>query len=507
MASYLLSKSSFIKGLQCDKHLYLYKYHYNEMDEFSEMQKAIFQRGMNVGLLAQQLFPGGVDTSPKNQFDYANCLKKTIKEIHSGSKIIYEAGFQFNEVLSIADIIVNGKGDWKVYEVKSSTSISETYMNDAALQYYVISNSGLKIKDFSIIYINNQYLRQGNLDINSLFVIESVLDQILPLQEFITTNVERLKQMLKKKKMPDIDIGEHCHNPYMCGFFNYCRKHIPEYSVFDFSGMHLTKKYDLYREGIIELDDVPDDSSLGKKNKLQLNVYKSGKPQIQADEIKNFIDDLNYPLYFMDFETFQPAVPLFDNSRTYQQIPFQYSIHYKETKESKLKHSEFLAEAGEDPRPEFIFKLLEATGKSGDIIVYNKAFEITRLKEIARDFPEFSAEIEKRILRIKDLMLPFQRNYYYAPEMKGSYSIKAVLPALVPELSYDELEINEGGLASIAFESLFTETDMIKISEIRKQLLDYCKLDTLAMVRILERLEQLQILHNITHKLFNTHCF
>jgi hypothetical protein len=461
------------------------------MDEFSEMQKAIFQRGTNVGVLAQELFPGGVDTSPKNHFDYSNCLKKTIKEINVGSKIIYEAGFQFNEVLSIADIIVKGRGDWKVYEVKSSTSISETYINDAALQYYVISNSGLKIKDFSITYINNQYVRQGKLDINSLFVMESVLDQILPLQETIVENVERLKQMLKKEKMPDIDIGEHCHNPYTCGFFNYCRKHIPEDSIFDFSGMHLTKKYDLYRNSIIKLDDVPDDYALSKKNKLQLEVYKSGEPQIQADEIKYFIDDLIYPLHFMDFETFQPAVPLFDNSRPYQQIPFQYSIHYKKTKKSKLEHSDFLAEAGEDPRPEFILKLLEETEKSGDIIVYNKAFEITRLKELARDFPEFSAEIEERILRIKDLMLPFQRNYYYAPEMKGSYSIKAVLPALVPELSYDELDINEGGQASIAFENLFTETDMIKISETREQLLEYCKLDTLAMVRILERLEQL----------------
>jgi hypothetical protein len=491
MASYLLSKSSFIKGLQCDKHLYLYKYHYKEMDEYSEMQKAVFQRGTNVGILAQELFSGGIDTSPKNQFDSANCLKKTAKEIEEGSKIIYEAGFQFNEVLSIADIIVKDRNNWKVYEVKSSTSISETYLNDAALQYYVLSNSGVKIKDFSIIYINNQYIRDGELDINSLFIIESMLEKVLELQEEIIENVERLKKILIKKKMPEIDIGEHCHNPYTCGFFNYCRTHIPEDSIFDFSGMHLNKKYDLYRDAIIKLDDVPDDYSLSKKNRLQLDVYKSGKPQINVEDIKEFISELNYPLYFMDFETFQPAVPLFDNSRPYQQIPFQYSIHYKENEKADLTHSEFLAEAGDDPRPHFIKKLLEATEQPGDIIVYNKTFEITRLKEIARDLPEYAQKIADRISRIKDLMLPFQRNYYYAPEMKGSYSIKAVLPALVPELSYNELEINEGGLASIAFENLFNETDMIRISETSKQLLEYCKLDTLAMVRILEKLEQL----------------
>jgi len=217
-----------------------------------------------------------------------------------------------------------------------------------------------------------------------------------------------------------------------------------------------------------------------------LDVYKSGEPLIDKEAIKEFIFDLNYPLYFMDFETFQPAVPLFDNSRPYQQIPFQYSIHYKKSEESELTHFEFIAEPGEDPREKFIKKLLEDTSAKGDIIVYNKAFEITRLKEIAKDFPACAEQIGERISRIKDLMIPFRQKHYYSPEMKGSYSIKAILPALVPELTYDELEIKEGGLASIAFESLWNETDMMIIAETREQLLEYCKLDTLAMVKILE---------------------
>jgi hypothetical protein len=225
-----------------------------------------------------------------------------------------------------------------------------------------------------------------------------------------------------------------------------------------------------------------------------LDVYKSNKPVIDTETIKEFISDLKYPLYFMDFETFQPAVPLFDNSKPYQQIPFQYSIHIKQNKESAENHCEFLAEPGIDPRKKFIENLLKDIKGNGDVIVYNKTFEITRLNEIARDFPEYADKIEDLILRIKDLMIPFQKKYYYAPEMKGSYSIKAVLPALVPELSYDTLEINEGGLASIAYESLQTETDLMEIAEIKEQLLEYCKLDTLGMVKILEELEAL------THK-------
>jgi hypothetical protein len=190
----------------------------------------------------------------------------------------------------------------------------------------------------------------------------------------------------------------------------------------------------------------------------------------------------------MDFETFMPAVPLFNNSRPYQQIPFQYSLHYKKDKDAELEHFEFLAEASRDPRLPFIKKLLNDTKAEGIILVYNKAFEITRLNEIARDFPEFNKEIDERINRIVDLMIPFQKKYYYTPEMKGSYSIKYVLPALVPEMNYNNLEIKEGGKASIAFESLYYETDLFKTAEIRTNLLEYCKMDTLAMVEILNKL-------------------
>ena len=459
------------------------------MDELSEMQKAIFKRGTNVGELAQKLFPGGEIAALGDPPDYDKALKRTAELIEKGVQVIYEAAFMFNEVLSIADIIVREKDNWNIFEVKSSTSISETYVNDAALQYYVISNLGIKVKNFSIVYINNQYVRRRELNIRELFISESVLELIKPMQDSVKENVKRFKKVLKRKEIPDIDIGEHCYNPYVCGFFNYCRKHIPENSIFDFSGMHLTKKYELYREGIIRFEDIPEDYPLNKNNKLQLDVYHSGEARIDRDAIKEFLSDLSYPLYFMDFETFQPAVPLFDNSKPYQQIPFQYSVFLKTNKNSEAEHFEFLADPGEDPRIIFIERLLGITNKNGDIIVYNKTFEITRLREIARDFPEYGDEVEKLISRIKDLMIPFQKKYYYSPEMMGSYSIKAVLPALVPELSYDKLEINEGGLASIAYESLQTETDLMRIAEIKQQLLEYCKLDTLGMVKILEALE------------------
>ena len=491
MSKHLLSKSSFLMGLQCEKQLYLYKHHYKLKDPVSEMQQAVFNRGKDVGILAQQLFPGGIDVSPESPFKYDEAIGKTRELIKNGTKTLYEASFIYEGVLVISDIVVKYGNKWKIYEVKSSTSVSETNELDAAIQYYVLSNSGVDISDISIIYINNEYTRFGSLNINELFIKESVMKKVQELQGFVAENVERLKKVIGKRKIPDINIGEHCTNPYTCSFYDYCWNDIPEDSVFDLSGMHLNKKFELYYDGIIKLDEIPEEMKLNKTSQLQLDSYRSGKTIIDRKNISEFLSDVSYPLYFMDFETFQPAVPLYDNSRPYQQIPFQWSLHYKKNKSGKLEHYEYLGEPGIDPRKKFIETLLKATEKSGDILVYNKSFEISRLNEFAGDFQDYGKEIDERISRIKDLMVPFQKKYYYTPEMKGSYSIKAVLPALVPELGYDSLDISEGSEASLAFERLLKETDMIKISEIRKQLLEYCKLDTLAMVRILEVLEKI----------------
>jgi len=491
MGKHLLSKSTFIRGLQCEKSLYLYKNHFELQDETSVMQQSVFDRGNNVGLLARKLFPGGVDATPKSHRNYDPSIELTKESIGNGTEVIYEASFRYDDVLVASDILVRDGEEWKVYEVKSSTSVSETYIHDAAVQYHVLSNSGLKISDFSIVYINSNYARNGELNLESLFAIESVLERIIPLQELVQENVARFKMILYKKEIPNVKIGMHCFSPYKCSFYGHCWKDVPANSVFDISGMHLNKKFELFNKGIVSINDIPDELELPKKQRLQVDAFKSGNTTINPVSIKEFLSGLKYPYLFLDFETFQPAVPLYNNSKPYQQIPFQYSLHIKESKDSALGHKEFLADAGSDPRIKFVENLIRDTEGEGNIIVYNKSFEITRLKEIARDFHEYEEGIAKMIRRVKDLMLPFQKKDYYAPAMNGSYSIKKVLPALIPELTYNDLEIKEGGDASIIFESLQTETDMFKIEEVRKNLLEYCKLDTFAMVEILDFLKNL----------------
>lgn len=486
----ILSKSTFIKGLQCVKQLYLYKHHYNWQDQISDMQQSVFDRGHRVGALAQTLFPKGIDASPSSPRAYAKAIEHTKELIKNGTKIIYEAAFMYNQVIIYADIIVKVKDKWKVYEVKSSTSVSSTNLKDISVQYYVMSNAGIKISDISLVYINNEYIREGELNINQLFKTVSLLSTAIENQDWVAVEVERLKGIVAKKRVPIVDIGSHCFDPYSCSFIGHCWKHIPKNSVFDIKRMHLKKKFELYEDGIISLNDIPNDYVLPESQQLQLDSYKNGDSIINKKALKDFLKTFKYPLYFMDFESFQPAIPLFDYSKPYQQIPFQYSLHYQKSNRSKLEHKEFLADAGPDPRIPFIEQLLKDTAASGQIVVYNKSFEIMILHAIAKDFPKYNEEIEERIERIVDLMIPFQKKWYYKPEMEGSYSIKYVLPALVPELSYSDMDIADGGSASVAYEQLFEETDMIKIDETRKSLLEYCKLDTLAMVEILRKLVQ-----------------
>lgn len=489
---YRLSKSTFIRGLQCEKSLYLYKHHYQLKDPTSPSLQAVFDQGTNIGVLAQKLFPNGADASPENHFKMVESVRKTQDFIFQGESIIYEATFLYNDVLAALDILVKDDDGWKAYEVKSSTKVSDTYIKDAAIQYYTITNSGIDLKDISIVHINNQYTKDGELDIHQLFTIESVYDQVLEFLPRLPNEIRRLKNVIESPEVPNIDIGNHCSDPYDCDFKGTCWKNIPDYSVFNISRLNKDKKFDLYYQGVIKLDDIDlSQTDLNPNQVLQVQSEVNGTTHIDIEEIRNFTNGLNYPLYFLDFETIGPAVPKYNRSRPYQQLVFQYSLHIQETSISELEHREYLADPFQDPRIGFIKQLIHDCGSSGDILVYNIGYEKGKLKDLREVFPDYSNELRGIVNRLKDLMIPFQQKWYYTPEMRGSYSIKSVLPALVPELSYNNLEIKEGGTASNTFLSIVNGTFEGDVEETRKQLLEYCKLDTYAMVRILDKLRQI----------------
>ena len=490
MEKHVLSKSTFIKGMQCQKALYLYKHHKELKEEVSAAQEAIFAQGTSVGELATQLFPGGVDCTPESFYDFQQAVMRTQEEINKGTKIIYEAAFQYNGVLAALDILVKDEKGWKAYEVKSSTSISETYHLDATIQYYAITNSGIDLQDISIVYINNEYEKNGPIDVKQLFTIESVKEIVLELLPGIPNKVAALKKVLLQKDIPTVDIGPHCSDPYACDFAGHCWKHIPDYSVFNISRLTTDKKFEFYRKGIISFNDIPEDAELNENQWMQVTSELNNETHIDKKKIKEFVNDLSYPIYFMDFETFSTAVPVFDKSKPYRHLVFQYSLHQLPSQNSELIHKEFLAETnGIDPRIPFVEQLISDCGNKGDILVYNIGFERGKLNDLALVFPKYSARINKIIERLKDLMTPFQQRWYYTPNMKGSYSIKKVLPALAPELSYDDLNISEGGTASSTFATMLMGEFEGDVVQTRKDLLEYCKLDTFAMVEILKKLK------------------
>jgi hypothetical protein len=436
-------------GCQCHKRLWLHKFMPKERDEMSEGQSAIFQQGTDVGMLAQQLYPGGIDASPASYFEFQQSVADTAKYIKEGHTVIYEAAFQYEGILAAIDILVQKEGKWYAFEVKSSTGVKPPFIQDAALQYYVITHSGIPLKDISIVHLNNEYVRYGDLDVQQLFTTTSILENVLELQEFTETKIAELRKVLKLKAAPDISMDKHCHKPYDCDFIGHCSKEVEE--------------------------EEPD----------------YGEARIDKQALKDFVNELEYPLYFMDFETWMSAVPEYDGHWPYRQVPFQFSVHKQNAPNTEPEHLDYLAEGPHSPQQEFTEKLLEILGDQGSIVVYNKSFENTRLRELKEDFPHLEDAISRLQERMVDLMTPFRSKQYYLPEMQGSYSIKYVLPALIPELSYSDLTISNGGDASATFYNLRNEVDTEKAIETREDLLQYCGLDTLAMVKILEKIKSI----------------
>lgn len=482
-----LSKSQYIRALQCHKSLWLYKHKAELRETPDSAQDSLFNTGHQVGDLAKELFSGGVEIA----FDSTNfdgMVQQTRKLMEDGVEVIYEATFKEYGIFVMVDILVKNGSAWDMYEVKASTHVKEYHKNDTALQWYVLSKA-LKLHRAYVVHINNKYVRDKELVVKDLLKCVDVTDEVTQKQELIPTQLKEMEQMLQKD-MPDIDIGKQCSDPHRCDFHSHCWGHLPHNSVFELS-YAMGKQWRLYYDGILSIDDVPDNFKLGKKAKMQVEHHKSGEIKIDKEKIASFLETINYPINFFDFETFQNAIPRFDGQRPYAQIPFQYSLHILH-KDGTLEHKEFLADEHEDPREKLAKQMLTDITPTGSIIAYNQSFEQTQIKNLATFLPHLSQELLQLNERFIDLAYSFQHKHYYHPAFKGKYSIKVVLPTLFPnndELDYKKVgSIQNGGDAMDTFASLHLLKDKTKRDTIRKDLLAYCHLDTLAMVRIWEKL-------------------
>lgn len=481
-----LSKTLFLRGLQCYKALWLLKNRPELATEPDPALLRVFEIGEEVGRLACGLFSGGDEV--KYVHDRNVMLRKTQELIKSGMTTIYEATFRHDNVLIMVDILHKGKDGWEIYEVKSATELKDINYSDLAIQYYVLSGGGLPIARASLVHINNEYVRNGEIDVQGLFTIENLTDEVRAAQGSIKRELADMRRALGGG-CPEIDIGPHCYDPYECDFISHCWAHIPENSVFDLRGRGVDK-FAYYKNGIIGFSDLGLED-LNEKQRMQVEAELYNKDVIDKKGIKEFLDTFYYPLYFLDFETFRHAIPPFDGLRPYEHIPFQYSLHCLEDEDAEPRHYEFLAKEGVDQREELIKGLVSTIPDDACVIVYNATFELGVLNNLGEHFPRYREKLMNIRDNIVDLMLPFQRRHYYTKEMKGSYSLKYVLPALLPELSHKDLAISDGQEASIIFSTLHSIENKEEVERIKKDLLEYCKLDTFAMVMMLKELKKI----------------
>ena len=487
-----MSKSKYCRGIQCEKILWLEK---NRPDLIGKKDESRMKTGQNVGEIAKGIFGDYTDIAYDK--DMAKRVEMTKDALDDGSEIITEASFLFDDNFCSVDILKNLSDGVEIYEVKSSTEIKDVYLDDISYQYFVLEKCNLNVKKAAIVYINNEYIRGDELDLNQLFRIEDITDIARQKQDEIKSNIDAIRDFMQNHgplSEPSSEIDMHCFNPYECEFWDYCTRDLPKPNVFDIHGMWKSKKIEKYHEGKVSFEDLKNEK-LNPKYLQQIDFEINGRePKINMQAICDVLDSLKYPLYFIDYETCQHAIPEFPKTKPYQQIPFQYSLHIIRNEGGPLEHREFLAdENDENMIRTFAESMIGDMDGDGSVIVYNKAFESSRNREIGEMYPEYKSEMERFNSNIVDLMVPFKSRDYYTKEMKGSYSIKYVLPALYPDdydLEYHALPVvHNGGEASAAFLTLKDKTADER-EEIRHGLLEYCKLDTLAMVKIWEKFRQ-----------------
>ena len=482
-----LSKSKYCLGVQCNKILWLDKYSPEERMEVQN--QSVLDNGTEVGECAKDLFGFHIDINFSENLN--EMLQDTEKILKLDKVVITEASFVYENNFCSVDILKKDGNNIEVYEVKSSTKVHNIYLDDISYQVYILLGLGYNVTKASIVHINPLYIRHGELNLNELFTIEDVTDIVMNKQDEVKNKIKEINDYVSQLCEKNEKLGMHCFEPYPCPYFNYCTGHLPTRNVFKVKRMRNKDKIKYYDQNIITYEDLLKED-IDEKIKMQIDYEINNKEDyINKEAIKEFLNTLSYPLYFLDFETFQESIPKYDGLRPYEQIPFQYSLHYYENKDKNLKHKEFLAEPGIDPRRSLAENLVKDIPKDVCILAYNMSFEKTVIKKLALTYPDLKDYLLNIYDNIKDLMIPFKNMDYYNKDMQGSFSIKYVLPALFPNdesLNYHNLEeIHNGSEAMNSYANMINLSKE-KQNKLRHNLLEYCKLDTYAMVKIYDKL-------------------
>ena len=486
-----LSKSKFVAGCQCLKRLYLQVHEPKLAAEPDGTADAIIEQGREVGMLARQMFPGGVEVRSEGGLDQAICATRELIR-NRDVPAIFEGTFEHNGVLVRIDVLHRRKDErWRLIEVKSTTEVKDHHLEDVAIQHWVVTRSGVDLAASCLAHVSREYIYDGGaIDAHSFFRIRNLTGRVQSMQSELAAQLRSEFRVLTMREAPNIPAGRHCSSPFTCEFFDRCNPPIPEDHILRLPRIHASTVAKLAALGVQSIHDIPEHYPLTGRLRRACASVQMGQPWY-SPEIGEELRKLKHPLYFADFETVNPALPRFSGMRPYDQIPFQWSVHVQREPGAVPEHFEFLATDKSDPRQAFISGLCDVLGDSGSIVVYSQQFESQRLLDLASWLPEFSERIEKIQRRLWDL-LPIMRDHVYHPAFNGSYSLKSVLPALVPDMTYAGMEVADGQAAGLAWESVVRgDCDEGERENKWKALLEYCTQDTLGMLRLLEKLQRL----------------
>lgn len=499
----MLTKSLYLTGLTCHKLMWITK---NKPDLIPEDDASTFrmEQGLEIGKLSHELYPNGVSVEDR---DKIKCMELTKSNL---GKTLFEAGFIYNDIYCRVDILTD---KFDLIEVKSSTHVKEEHLEDVAFQKFVLEKCGITVNRCFVLHLNNEYVKDGKIDVTKLFKYSDVTLKLPKIDEEI---INKMKKTIASDNIPKSEVSHLCNS---CPLWGQCHAFLPSDHVLLLYRDMKKHGYKLLGEGIHLLKDIPDEYELSSHQLIQKKCAKTGEVHIDKEKLKLFLKEITEPISFLDFETFQMALPPYDGTFPFQQIPFQYSLHVSATADSPLlansissksqmvkeqnscenkskcrqertEHFEFLYDGKKDPREEFILSLEKNLPSSGTIIAYFMTFEKGRIEELAEAFPKHAKFLKSLLPRFVDLLVPFRNFWYYSPKQEGSCSIKSVLPALCGK-SYSTMEIKGGSQAASLFTKLmFEEVQKDEREKIRKALLDYCELDTKAMIDVLDVLKK-----------------
>lgn len=486
MAPRRLSKTNYLNGLQCPRYLWILFHQPSSIPPVDPTTQYIFDQGHLVGELAQRIFPDGISVPTDN---FVRNIRETERLLEQ-RKPLFEAGISTESLFSRVDILNPIDEKWDLIEVKSTTSVKDIHIHDVSFQKLCCEKFGLTIQKCFLMHISNEYVRKGEIEPAQLFTMQNITDEVEDASRGILDRVDNMFDVISSERCPEEIIGKQCGTPYDCPLIDECWSFLPADNIFNlyYGGK---KSTDLFENGILSIGDIPDNFELNAKQQIQKDCIISGQPYVDTEGINDFLSTLQYPMYYLDFETFNSAIPMFENTRPFQNIPFQFSLHTVTSEGTQPKHFSFLANGRADSRPALLSELKKVLGDKGSIVAYNASFEKDGLKKLGEAFPKYKGWVEGILNRVVDLLVPFRSFHYYHPAQKGSASLKNVLPSLTSK-SYEGMSIDNGGNASLAFQQItYGDVSEEERDSVRKDLEEYCCQDTEGMIWIVDRLRDL----------------